>query len=201
MNAIAIRHQPQPPSEPFNHNSMFTPRHVILKNKYRLTNKHVGDSGNIPLIEVSVEGAIILKHCHKKGRQISFTVNARKEGRRTLIKYCGKKRWQTSFTTNFHWPISTYSIVAFSQLFLMNDFASHPRHQPEPRVSLPITTLSDILETYRLTSIHCSYSGNVPLIEILVEAGSLYNRCRKKKRQILFSFNAIKEAEGRSLIK
>jgi hypothetical protein len=54
----------------WNHNSM---------SSYRLTLIHSGDCGNVPLIEVSVEGGSRTKHCRKKRRPITFTVNAQEK--------------------------------------------------------------------------------------------------------------------------
>jgi hypothetical protein len=95
-------------------------RQVILQYMYRLTIRHCGNCGDVPFIEVSVEVSVesvsISKHCRKKRRPMTFTVNARKErgraltgkgGRaliRTLIKYGGSKRRQTSCTTNYSCP-------------------------------------------------------------------------------------------------
>jgi hypothetical protein len=53
---------------------------------------HIGDFTNVPVAKDTVEGAGILECCGKKRRQSSFTVNATKEGGRTLIYYCDKKR-------------------------------------------------------------------------------------------------------------
>ncbi len=39
---------------------------VILHYTHRLTIKHSGNFRDVPLIEVSVEGGILKKHCHKK---------------------------------------------------------------------------------------------------------------------------------------
>jgi hypothetical protein len=81
-----------------------------------------GDFGDVPRTDITVEGVSLLKHCHKKRRQVTLTVNAIKKGGRKNpdklmgqekvdMKYCGEKRWQTSFTTNYHRPFSTYAIV------------------------------------------------------------------------------------------
>ncbi len=76
----------QPPTEPFNHTIAWL-RQVILHYTYWLTKIHIGNFRDIPLIHVSVEGGSRMKHCRKKRRPITFTVNAEeKEGGRTLIK-------------------------------------------------------------------------------------------------------------------
>jgi hypothetical protein len=54
----------------------FTPRQVILHYTYWLTKRSIGNCGNIPLMQVSVEGFITSKHCRKKRRPIIFTVDA-----------------------------------------------------------------------------------------------------------------------------
>ncbi len=70
-------HQPHPPTQPSNHNSIeFTSRQAIPNYMYWLTICHIGNFCDVPLIEVSVEGGSLIKHCRKKRRSISFTVNA-----------------------------------------------------------------------------------------------------------------------------
>jgi hypothetical protein len=40
---------------------------------------HIGNFRDVPLIEVSVEGGSITKHCRKTRRPITFTVNAQEK--------------------------------------------------------------------------------------------------------------------------
>jgi hypothetical protein len=56
--------------------------------------KHSGNFGDVPLIQVSVEGGSILKHCRKKRRPIA---RARKEDGRTLIKILKQPKEGKSF--------------------------------------------------------------------------------------------------------
>ncbi len=69
----------------------------------------------------------------KKRRQSSFTGNARKEGKRTLIKNLvatKSRKTKTSCTTNYSPP---FSPPPFSRTHpLMHAFASPPRHQLQP---------------------------------------------------------------------
>jgi hypothetical protein len=64
--AFPLRHQPEPPSEPSNHNSMFTSRQIILKHAYRLTILDVGDSTNVPLGNVAVEDGCLIKRVKQR---------------------------------------------------------------------------------------------------------------------------------------
>ncbi len=187
------------PNESSNHNSMFTPRPVILKYTYRLTFLRSGDFGDVPRTDITVEGVSLLKHCHKKRRQVTLTVNAIKKGGRKNpdklmgqekvdMKYCGEKRWQTSFTTNYHRPFSTYAIVPSPDCIPWMPLQSSP----------PTRTI--LKNKYRLTNSHVGDSGNVPLIEISVEGAIFLKHCRKKRRQISFTVNARKESR-RTLIK
>ncbi len=81
-------------------------------------------------------------------------------------------------------------------------------HQPEPRLSPPITIawvtsrLVILHYTYWLTCLHSGNFRDVPLIEISVERGSGIKHCCKWRRTITFTVNAQeKKAVERTLIK
>ncbi len=85
-----ITTNPKPPTEPSNHTIAWV--HVtsshILHFTYSLTVRHIGNFCDVPLIEVSVEGVSRTKHCRKKRRPITFTVNEQEKKAEvwTLVK-------------------------------------------------------------------------------------------------------------------
>ncbi len=92
----------------------FTSRQVIIQYTYWLTLIHSGNFRDIPLIDVSVEGRSRIKHCRKKKRPITFTVNAqeKKAEGRTLTKIL----WQP----NEGKPLSNYIHYATNTNFRIN---------------------------------------------------------------------------------
>ncbi len=102
-------HQPKPRlNPPITIAWVQTSGQAIFHNTYWLTKLHIANFRDVPLIEVSVEFSSLTKHCRKKRRQSSFTVNTRREARRTLIKFCGSKRRQTSCKQLLFSPSSQY---------------------------------------------------------------------------------------------
>jgi hypothetical protein len=139
-----ITTNPKPPTEPSIQIAYeFMSRQVSLHYTYRLTRSHIGDFRDVPLIEVSVEARSPIKHCRKKRRSITFTVDAqeKKAKGRTLIKILlTAQRRQTFFKlqTSRHQPKTqrpiNHRVHSISRLRQHPPLRRHvltPHHQTE----------------------------------------------------------------------
>ncbi len=102
---------------------------------------HIGNFRDVPLIEVSVEGGSICKHCCKKRRPITITVNAqeKKAQGRTLIKNTViAQRRLTFFTlhTSLHKPKPPVNLLESQDLLSEQNetnFIRKSRNDKKPR--------------------------------------------------------------------
>ncbi len=177
------------PTEPSNHTipTEFTSRQGILHYTYWLTVIHSGNFRDIPLIEVSVEGFSIFKHCRKKRRPITCTVDAQEQKggkKNSLIKQAQRRQ-------NIQIPRSELPCLT--------------------RACLSHVTSSSNIRTSRLDVMHASDTHQTAFTQTLLSPNALallhqpppqimqqkaYNFIRKyhngkNRRQLFFTHNQL----------
>jgi hypothetical protein len=158
------RHQPEPPTEPSNHSSMFT---LSSFSNIRIDLlSYILVTLDVTHFEMSRLKAVASGSTVAKKKKAAFIHSQHKKKRQNpdIILWQDKKQ------------------ASLSPLLNTNAFASHPRHHPEPPTEPPnhnsmFTSCQVILKyTYRLTSSHASDFGCVPLGNVAVEGGAFSKR-------------------------